>query len=93
MKKILLFLTVPIFILSTSIKANIIEWGQFNGWEIGIMENENYSCYTMSPSYEDGSLLKLLYDNTDNPSAPHLSFSWKFKLGFIKRWRYLSNNN
>ena len=43
MKKILLFLTVSIFILSTSTKANIIEWGQFNGWEIGIMENENYS--------------------------------------------------
>ena len=70
MKKILLFLTVSIFILSTSTKANIIEWGQFNGWEIGIMENENYSCYAMSPSYEDGSLLKLGYDNTDNPSAP-----------------------
>ena len=59
---LLLLKTVPA-------QSKTYEWGQFNGWDVGVNEETNFGCYVLSPNYEDGSIIKLGFINHQDAEA------------------------
>ena len=54
-----------IFFSSLQSHSATYEWGQFNGWDVGVNQETNFGCYVLSPSYEDGSVIKLGFINLE----------------------------
>ena len=70
MKKILLVLTATFLLFSHNALSKIYIWGEFSGWEVGIIEEANFGCYILSPVYDDGSVMKIGYVNIPDIETP-----------------------
>ena len=58
-----------IFFSSLPSHSATYEWGQFNGWDVGVNQETNFGCYVLSPSYEDGSVIKLGFINLQSAES------------------------
>ena len=72
--KNLIYLFFFLILSSHSFSSNDdpIFYEEVDGWEVGILPNLNYGCYTSSPIYQDGEMISVYVDNRENVQNVYL---------------------